>query len=318
MNLANFMILFYFETCFIALNGLDCQDESSSLNYVHYDTNTNKTVFSHFHSFDQLKTNCSYDNVTNFVEFLPKQRLILDASFAPKQMFTPKQMATLEYLQFLNLKGLDIEQEACVERNANKKFIYLFIFSSSFNLYLNDTFLDASQCDSHMFSSNRTMRFLNSFDYVKLVNVKYPSVICPYVFRESRIMLLIFSDITNSFLFKNRLKFADKNDTQIRSLKVLILGFKYETLDETNLNRHLFKYTFFLSLNGVLNRIKPDLFAHFVYLKQFEFQLDNLREFFHASNNEWMSALNSNVNVNLSLAKSRVLLLKFLHQSETS
>jgi hypothetical protein len=330
MNLANFktlLVLFYLGACFNALFGLDCTESTTTLYNVHYfhEINTNKTIISHFQSFDQLKSNCSNYNITNFVEFLPKQRLILNDSFVPNQMFTPKQTASLEYLQFLNLKGFDIEQKASIERNSNKKFIYLFVFSSRFSFYSNNNLLDSNQCDLDTFS-NGTMRFLNSFDYVKLVNVKYPNIICPYVFKDSSIILLLFSDITNSFLFKNRLTFQDKNDTQIRTLKVLILGFKYETLDEKNLNRNLFKYTFFLSLNGVLNQIQKGLFARFVYLKNFDFQLDNLREFFHASSNEWLSALNSNVNVNmtlcknlnLSLIKRSVLLLKFLYQSDTS
>jgi hypothetical protein len=89
------------------------------------------------------------------------------------------------------------------------------------------------------------------------------------------------------------------------------------------MNIYLFKYLNFLLINGVLNEIQMDLFSNFLYLKKIDFQLDNLRGFFHASNNQWMSVLNAGVSINindhnLDSIKDQAMLLRFLYLSDVS
>ncbi len=287
------------------------------------DTSIIRTIFSRFHSFDQLKSNCSYDNITNFVEFLPKQRLILDNSFSLKQMFTPKQIASIEYLQFLNLKGFELQQNASLKRSEMAKYTNLLIYSSKFEFYSNNNLLDSNECDLKTY--NNSAHFLNLFDTIKLVNTMYPHRLCSYLFKFSSIRTLIFSSVSNSFLLKNRLHFNASNDTEIRSLKSLLLEFKYEILDSTNLNRNVFKNITFLLISGVLNEIESDTFAHFICLKTIFVQLDNLKEFFRASNNKWMAVLNDKINVNmsdanlsLSFIRQNMMSLRFIYINELS
>ena len=140
----------------------------------------------------------------------------------------------------------------------------------------------------------------------------HPHTLCSYIFKYSSIRTLIFSSVSNSFLLKNRLHFNASNDTEIRSLKSLLLEFKYEILDNTHLNRNVFKNIDFLLISGVLNEIESDTFSRFNFLKTIFIQLDNLKEFFRASNNKWIAVLNDEINVNMSDAN---LSLSFIRQN---
>jgi hypothetical protein len=138
----------------------------------------------------------------------------------------------------------------------------------------------------------------------------------------------MFGDVANSFLLKNRLIFHDSNSSimTMTMLRSIYLEIKYDTLDSRNLNRHLFHYLSELSVNGVLTRIETNLFENFFYLKNINFQLENYKTFFHASNNKWMSLMNSRVNLNLSRANAldaifimqKMLLLSFTSLNKMS
>jgi hypothetical protein len=78
----------------------------------------------------------------------------------------------------------------------------------------------------------------------------------------------------------------------MRSLVSITLSLKYEILNERILNSNLFRQIRMLRINGVLNGIQSELFKSFTHLKDVDFQLNNIREFFH-SGTAWMSHLNS-------------------------
>ena len=294
MNLI--LLLIHFEIFLNVIFGQDCDQNLKFIEYKN-DTNLNKTIFLHFNSFEQLNSNCSSfsDAITNYVEFIPEKWLILDNSFSPKEIFSPKQMSSMRVLNFFNLKGVDILNEEDMTRMRRVKTINLGIFSSRFDFYSNRNLIDSStNCSENTF--NFSMNFLNSFDSLKLVNTMYPSVICSYAFKESKIKTLIFTHISNSFLLKNRLYFQDDlNKIEMKMLKTIYFNFMYETLDTKNLNAHLFAYLSEITVSGVLYGIQVDLFSHFFHLKTLDFQLDNLKEFFHASNNQWMASMNGKV-----------------------
>ena len=85
----------------------------------------------------------------------------------------------------------------------------------------------------------------------------------------------------------------------MKSLLGITLSLKYEILNEKILNSNLFRQMRMLRINGVLNGIQSELFKSFFHLKDIDFQLDNIREFFH-SGTAWMSHLNSGKSFNLS------------------
>jgi hypothetical protein len=283
-----------------ALCAQGCKSSSVNLKYVTYknDSHINRTIFTHFDTFDQLNAKCSQYDVTNFLDFIPRNRLVLDDGFSPRDFLTQQQISSIKCLQLLNLKGFNIHQKVSIKRNEQNKGINLIIFSSEFKFFSNNSLSELTKCDLDTY--NNSDNFLNSFDFLKLDNTIYPRVMCPYVFRKSSIKTLMFGDVSNSFLLKNRLNFRDSNNSIMTMLRSIYLEIKYETLDSHNLNKHLFHYLSELSVNGVLNEVETDLFENFFYLKNINFQLENYKNFFHASNNEWMSSMNSRVNVNLS------------------
>ena len=299
-NLFKFIVIFYISLISNGFFGQNCERETTNLNFVEYKnySSINRTIFSHFNTFDQLNANnCSHYEITNFLIFIPKKRVILEESFAPRNWFTFKQLTSIKCVEFFNLKGFDINQRISFVRN---KPISLVIFSSQLEFYSNLNLIDSTKCDLDTFT-NVSFNFFNLFDVIKLANTKFPTIICPYVFsNNSNIKILYLSHISNSFLLKNRLNFDEKTRIALNVFKELYLDIKYESLTHKNLNKHLFKQMSLVSVIGVLNEIETDLFASFFFLKNVNFQLENFRQFFHNSNNEWMNVLNKDVNANMS------------------
>ena len=267
----NFKNLFKFVVFYIGLisNGFFCQNcerETTNFNFVEYknDSSINRTIFSHFNTFDQLNANnCTHYEITNFLIFIPKKRVILDERFSPRNWFTFKQITSIKYVEFFNLKGFDINQRISFVRN---KHISLVIFSSQLAFYSNLNIIDSAQCDLDTFK-NVSLHFFNSFDVIKIANTKFPQIICSYLFSNNSIIKILYlSHISNSFLLKNRLNFDEKTRIALNLFKELYLEIKYESLTHKTLNKHLFKQMSLVSVIGVLNEIPTDLFASFLFI----------------------------------------------------
>jgi hypothetical protein len=188
----NFNYLFTLNLLFIlrinVLHAHGCKSPSANLKYMTYknDSHVNRTIFSHFNSFDQLNVKCSQYDVTNFLEFIPRHRLVLDDRFSPRDFLTPQQVSSIKCVQFLNLKGFNIHQKVSIKRNDLNKGINLIIFSSELKFYSNASpNRELTKCDTNTY--NTSDNFINAFDLLKLDNTMYPRDMCPYVFRKSRI-----------------------------------------------------------------------------------------------------------------------------------
>jgi hypothetical protein len=282
-----------------------CQENSNKyLNYKLYpNTNDTRSIFSQFYLFSDLNSdiNCAslIYNITKFLEFIPLIPCVLSSSFKIKKLFTSQQIISIESVSLTILKGIDIHTSALtIPSRYFRKQTTLQIFSSDLNFYSNDHLIDMlNECDLKTF--NNTFNFLNSFYIVKFGNVVYPKVFCPLAFKGSNITEIDFSDIINSFLITNRLNFYKLNQTQAidsltKSVKCVFLSVSYEILDEKILAESLFKYIYRLVLHGVLYGIEEDMFREFLVLKNIDFQLDNIKEFFH-SGLKWLSFINRDV-----------------------
>ena len=304
-----------------------CEENGSKyLKYLKSNIGENyKSVFFNFKNFSQLNGhNCShFYNITNYLEFIPNRKLLLDDSFSVSDMFSLKQIISIDYIQILNLKGIDINIKPYINNILNSTLGTLLIFSSKFEFYSKGSLIDSSQdCNLRKFN-NTTRNLFNSFKEIQLINNVFPQVLCPFIFKHSAINTLIFGGITNSLLQKNRLHFLELNEThnasdliQMNSLESIILSLYYERLDQRNLNSPLFKRLAHLTIGGVPSSIQDDLFRKFISLTYIDFQLDNLREFFQTGN-KWFTSLNVNVDVKLDEISDpiyiveNVMLLKF-------
>lgn len=166
-------------------------------------------------------------------------------------------------------------------------------------------------------SYNNSFNFLNSFYAVKFYNVAYPQRgFCPLVFKNTSISLLEFSDVTNSFLKRNLLRFTALNESgnclQMKKLGAIYLSLSYVALDASILVKCLFSYVTFLRVHGVIESVGEDTFKGLSALKNMDFQLDNFKEFFH-SGTKWMSYLNEFVRDDRNNVDDEMFILRFFY-----
>lgn len=206
----------------------DCQENDYKLlSYVKYSNHSqyklNRTVFANFDKFSDLYTlsnnsdiNCNFTftKITNFLTFIPKRSLIVDEKFWLQNILTQSQINNISYLQFINIKGIDValRQIYFTRLKRIKKYIQMEIYSSHFDVFSKgvnaecaiNVYLNQSTSNT---THNMKLNFLNSFNSVKFVNTAYPKRWCTLAFANSKLDNLIFADVTNSYLKQNRLNF---------------------------------------------------------------------------------------------------------------
>jgi hypothetical protein len=216
----------------------DCQENALILlNYFKYSSNQsafklNRTIFANFDRFSELNTltnsdiNCNFTfkNITNFLTFIPKRSLIVDETFCLKNILTESQINTISYLQFINIKGIDVALRP-IHFNLPKlfkKYIQMEIYSSHFDVYSKGLNAECSiGAYLNQSTTNLKLNFLNSFNSVSFVNTVYPKCLCTLAFANSKIDNLVFADVTNSYLKQNRLNFEETNETYSNKLRVI-------------------------------------------------------------------------------------------------
>ncbi len=257
----------------------------------------NITFFHNFNEFSSLKlaSTCNQKyNVTNSLEFLPNRKLIMDKSFKIKNLIDQVQFNNVRSLIFNNINGIDLNLESFFNQQDKKEFV---LFFSKFNIFSNGSIVKDCTPSSYPNISN----ILSSFSSVYFRQVVYPKQICPLLFRNTQINYFFFTDITNSYLIKNRLIFTklDINKKTILSHDIsLYLEVNYESLTFDIINLNMFKDVQSIQLLGVLNNIDTLLFKKLTKLKIVLLKIINLKEFFHKGN-KWLTNLNSHVNVDL-------------------
>ena len=147
---------------------------------------------------------------------------------------------------------------------------------------------------------------LAQFSYLYFDKVIYPrDGVCPLVFLGGTFFLISFSDITNSLIHSNHLRFlptllVEDKFKSMDKLKVLIFEVYFESMSETLLNRKLFYNVNHIKFDGLLS----DVANEGLFLKRFEqlnmitLALSNMREFFHKGT-KWIELLNGHVYADL-------------------
>jgi hypothetical protein len=252
------------------------------------------SYFQNFNKFTDLKMNCNQTfNTTSSIQFRPNKKIVLNVNFSFAHLISLSSLRVLDTLCFSNIKGIDLNAKIVKRNMVHLSFIY-----SEFNAFSNGTLL--SECDQNAYRKDHT-NLMDTFRTIYFRQVIYPPSICSLLFRNSSVVHIFFTDITNSLLVKNRLKFVDSfNLIKVEMTRLMTVYFElnYESLTLDQLNFNLFKYTRSLILVGILSNIDTELFAPFSSLKTIQFKLNNLNEFFHQGN-KWMTFLNNHINVNL-------------------
>ena len=172
--------------------------------------------------------------------------------------------------------------------NKHKETDYLTNFHSSFlNFYINQTtLLNEDLCQNLNINSS----FNNYFGTLQHVyfslNVIYSlTKVCPYVFMNSNLVKIVFKQISNSFIFRNQLRFiqnlTNKNELNVQYLREVDLEMVYEYLTNDLLDESVFRKISMIHLRGIVEGIHSELFVKFEPIRYVEINFDNLRQFLH-------------------------------------
>ncbi len=117
---------------------------------------------------------------------------------------------------------------------------------------------------------------------------------CPYVFKNSKIKTISFNQIRSSFIDSNKLTFLKINNSNDLNSDIfhVDLSLYHINLDENLLNTNIFKKTYCIDINGIINEIVPDLFESFKNIILIRIRTQHVRQLF-ARNNKWLENLNS-------------------------
>lgn len=254
-------------------------------------------LFKNFDAFDDLILDCNRTYSTDrFIEFNPRQPIIIDSAFNLNRLISFPNLKKLYTLCMIYFKGIDINTHRILVK------VDFYFTSSKLDFYINNSLITKKECIMENFESfDNSRTFFSNFGSIAFIGVSYKHPVCPFVFLNSNLYTVYFTDIANSFLNKNVLNFIDVNETNISMIfiKNLMLDIKYDVLSFNIMNRYLFQNLERIKIYGCLIDINEELFKHFDSIKKLDFVLDNLREFFEMGN-RWMSYLNNNVKVNLS------------------
>ena len=110
-----------------------------------------------------------------------------------------------------------------------------------FDFYKHGKLLSIEQCLQENFNTI-TINFCIPIRVLLLLAKAYYNIpICPYVFINTKLEQLFLNEISNTFLFRNRLEFISINQTlNTINLKYLNLNLYSESLTFTNLNPFVF------------------------------------------------------------------------------
>jgi hypothetical protein len=283
-------------------------------------------IFRDFSYLTDIYLEC--DQMYNFTSvfviiFRPKKFISIGKEFDLRKIVRDNQKdLTLITVLFNYIKGIDIDFVFGDEQFDSFKFkdrLSIGIYFSYLNFYSNQTFLDESHCNFRVFNNERN--FFSHFINIKFEKTTYPNRLCPLIFRNSSAKLVVFSEIVNSLLIRNQLKFInlDVNTTNnskneqnrvevFKNVDSLAYGMYGEilTLDLLGGTTNLFENIHQLSLSHVINGVENDFFQKFSVIKFIDFRLDNMKEFFHLGI-KWIENLNQGIYLDLRYINVRYL-----------
>lgn len=172
---------------------------------------------------------------------------------------------------------------------------------SKFDFYYKSKLVDLDSCDYRLMQ-NETINIFAGLSSIILsfdINVQYEHLVCPYAFKNAEIFELRIEKLEYVKLINRRLKFMQikhLNETNSVSLnsKIDTLALKKcyrPRVDRELVNVYVFESLRALTLSSTLDYIEPELLKSFRYLLILKLSLFNLREFLHASTNEWLKNL---------------------------
>ena len=205
------------------------------------------------------------------------------------QFVTSRKSVTLHLVNGFNLRA--------ASDSVDNEITFFELIDVKFDFYVNESILVTDEL-----CSRDTMLNLSFLGPVKnlILNkrVLYTTHLCPYMFVNTRVDFIWFEDVTNSFLYKNRLGFLSVNETLNTSISSVLFGLAYEKVTSHLLSPSVFGQIKRLYLIGIILKIEKSVFKGFSCLKLVYIEPDNIRMLFHARGGlKWLGSLNDESHV---------------------
>ena len=271
----------------------------------HADINQNQSLYIQFDSFNQLNQIGCPQNFQLEMDYLllyPSRKLLIDDNLNLVDMLTMSYMENL-IIRIKNILGFNqFTLNETLKQNTLLLSKYIVYFDSvNFDFYLNQKLITKEMCKKENFYGKNINYFWPMLNVYFNYDIFYSSdnPVCPYVFLNTHLKKLSLLQLTNSFIFKNRLSFINiDNDIpgsiglNIPQLNFLEIDLTFEELTIDILCPHIFKKLTYLVVSGSPYQIQVNLFEKFNQLEYLTLNIDNLQTFLHYGI-EWSLHLNN-------------------------
>jgi len=255
--------------------------------------------FKNFSELDIMCRNLSYA-VNKSLNIFAENPFLLNNNFELRNLFSNFKFPINlpEKVLFYNLNGFNFKSQ-----NISMPLIKFnfYLYSSRFQFYLRNVEIDEETCKGLNLVHN--MNFFGLVSNLFLYSDITYTIVCPYVFKDTKLNALILYQISNSLIFQNHLRFMKINETSnfdLNTQKLFYLNFNvvYYEITTNLIDKLVFRYVQRLYLAGIIYGIQSDLFDFFKEITFVFIRADNFEKFFH-SGTKWISRLNKNLKVNL-------------------
>ena len=308
-------LIFFSSVLGMSLTSSTYQDEKCNSWSKEHITKTNERQYTNytpyiikFNQFSDLNLVCSKirfkDNFL-YVEFFPSKELLIENDLDLRKLLNLFHFKdNSKMLIFQRVKGFNQMFNSSSIANYLGSFVISF-FNTKLNFFINNTIsLTRENCIYKNFNKQLTNYFGSMERVVFTDTTFFIQEVCPYVFMNTNLKTINFDGISNSFMYKNQLKFINVNDSNdiylnIKGLDTIMFYFNYEHLTEANMNILIFRNIKVLILRGIVHGIHTELLGSLKVIESIILGIHNWRSFFQ-SGTKWMNYLNKDIKVNLS------------------
>ena len=219
------------------------------------------------------------------------------------------------HISFWGIKGFDVQFLGEIYNMPEKSFSVIALSDCNLNFYHNKKKINSCQ---HFSDLNITeirsifqISFNNASDVskrIELRNIDYKENICPFVFQNSKITMVLLNDLMDSFYKKNVLTFSNETYPQLNSNigRVEIHNSYNIELDMKLLHQSVFYNLQRLYIaSGSFRSISLEIIKNFNKLIHIRIHPMIFKKINHKQGIEWIRLMNIGLNVNFSKEPSK-------------
>ena len=254
-----------------------------------------------FNSFTELNTmRCrSYINPTvDVLSMRPtSRRLLYGYDFESEQFLRLFTFPAEIRVMFSNLRGFNLKWPQTQSTVQSSNIDVSLFTQSRFDFYLNETTLITHE---HCVSNNSKQSIFAGNKVIFFGNMLFSASVCPYVLANLRMDKIIFTGLSNSLIFANRLEFMRVNHSKdyLRSyFDLLRIEADFEVISAKIIDKDLFKFVKYILIGGFVYDIQADLFETLRRLKVVHLYVDSFETLLNKGL-IWIQSLNANFTSN--------------------